>query len=56
VPHPFTGIEITNKGCDLMAEYVSVVCEQVGMDVPLSADHFGHLGVNSCIRLGKRLT
>jgi L-alanine-DL-glutamate epimerase-like enolase superfamily enzyme len=56
VPHPFTGIEITQKGCDLMAEYVSVVRQQVGMDVPLSADHFGHIGVNSCIRLGKRLT
>jgi L-alanine-DL-glutamate epimerase-like enolase superfamily enzyme len=54
--HPFTGIEITQKGCDLMAEYVAVVREQVGMDVPLSADHFGHIGVNSCIRLGKRLT
>jgi L-alanine-DL-glutamate epimerase-like enolase superfamily enzyme len=54
--HPFTGIEITDKGLDLMAEYVSVVREQVGMDVPLAADHFGHIGVNSCIRLGKRLT
>ncbi len=56
IPHPFTGIEITQKGCDMMAEYVAVVREQVGMDIPLSADHFGHLGVNSCIRLGKRLT
>ncbi len=56
LPHPFTGIEITQKGCDMMAEYVAVVREQVGMDIPLSADHFGHLGVNSCIRLGKRLT
>jgi hypothetical protein len=25
------------------------------MDVPLCADHFGHIGVNSCIRLGKAL-
>jgi L-alanine-DL-glutamate epimerase-like enolase superfamily enzyme len=56
IQHPFTGIEITQKGCDLMAEYVSVVRQQVGMDVPLAADHFGHIGVNSCIRLGKRLT
>jgi L-alanine-DL-glutamate epimerase-like enolase superfamily enzyme len=23
------------------------------MDIPLSLDHFGHVGVNSCIRLGK---
>jgi L-alanine-DL-glutamate epimerase-like enolase superfamily enzyme len=27
----------------------------VGMEVPLAADHFGHIGVNSCIRLGKAL-
>ena len=27
----------------------------IGMDVPLSADHFGHIGLNSCIRLGKAL-
>ena len=38
-----------------MAEYVAAVREQVGMDIPLSADHFGHIGVNSCIRLGKAL-
>jgi L-alanine-DL-glutamate epimerase-like enolase superfamily enzyme len=56
IAHPFTGIEITDKGLDLMAEYVSVVRQQVGMDVPLAADHFGHIGVNSCIRLGKKLT
>ena len=54
--HPLTGIEITDKGLDLMAEYVSVVRQQVGMDIPLAADHFGHIGVNSCIRLGKKLT
>ena len=27
----------------------------VGYDIPLSADHFGHMGVKSCIRLGKAL-
>jgi L-alanine-DL-glutamate epimerase-like enolase superfamily enzyme len=54
--HMFTGIEITEKGVAMMADYVGQVREVVGMDVPLSADHFGHLGVNSCIRLGKALT
>jgi len=53
--HMFTGIEITQKGVEMMGEYVAAVREQVGMDVPLSADHFGHIGVNSCIRLGKGL-
>ena len=56
IQHPFTGVEITAKGCDLMAEYVSVVREQGGMEVPLAAYHFGHIGVNSCILLGIRLT
>jgi L-alanine-DL-glutamate epimerase-like enolase superfamily enzyme len=53
--HMFTGIEITPKGIDMMAEYVATVREFVGSDVPLCADHFGHVGVNSCIRLGKAL-
>jgi L-alanine-DL-glutamate epimerase-like enolase superfamily enzyme len=53
--HMFTGIEITQKGAELMGDYVAQVREQVGMDVPLSADHFGHIGVNSCIKLGKAL-
>jgi L-alanine-DL-glutamate epimerase-like enolase superfamily enzyme len=53
--HMFTGIELTEKGVQAMADFVGAVREQVGMDVPLSADHFGHIGVNSCIRLGKAL-
>ena len=53
--HPFTGIELTDKGVNLMADFAMQVREIVGFDVPLSADHFGHIGVNSCIRLGKAL-
>src|SRR5437867_12761439 len=53
--HMFTGIELTEKGVALMGEYVGQIREIVGMDIPLSADHFGHIGVNSCIRLGKGL-
>jgi L-alanine-DL-glutamate epimerase-like enolase superfamily enzyme len=55
VQHQFTGIELTEKGANLMADYVAAVRQEVGMDIPLSADHFGHIGVNSCIRLGKAL-
>ncbi|HEY6988686.1 MAG TPA: mandelate racemase/muconate lactonizing enzyme family protein [Bryobacteraceae bacterium] len=55
VEHMFTGIELTPKGVAKMGEYVATVREQVGMDIPLSADHFGHIGVNSCIRLGREL-
>jgi L-alanine-DL-glutamate epimerase-like enolase superfamily enzyme len=55
VMHPFTGIEITDKGVQLMLEYVLKMRAIIGWDIPLSADHFGHIGVNSCIRLGKAL-
>jgi L-alanine-DL-glutamate epimerase-like enolase superfamily enzyme len=55
VEHMFTGIELTPKGLGIMADYVGQVRDIIGMDVPLAADHFGHIGVNSCIRLGKAL-
>ena len=53
--HMFTGIEITHKGAEMMADYVAAIREQVGMDIPLSMDHFGHISVRSCIRLAKAL-
>jgi L-alanine-DL-glutamate epimerase-like enolase superfamily enzyme len=55
IPHMFTGMEITPKGVSLMCDYVAQIREMVGWDIPLAADHFGHIGVNSCIRLGKAL-
>jgi L-alanine-DL-glutamate epimerase-like enolase superfamily enzyme len=53
LPHMFTGMELTDKGIGLMADYIAKVREVIGMDLPLATDHFGHMGVNSCIRLGK---
>lgn len=53
--HPFTGMELTPKGVEKMAEYVAAVREGVGYEIPIAADHFGHIGVNSCIRLGRAL-
>lgn len=52
-PHPFTGIEVTDKGIEKLSEFVAAVREAVGWDIPLSMDHLGHIGVKSCIRLGK---
>jgi L-alanine-DL-glutamate epimerase-like enolase superfamily enzyme len=54
--HMFMATELTEKGLAMMADYVAAIRDVVGMDIPLSADHFGPLGVNSCIRLGKALT
>jgi L-alanine-DL-glutamate epimerase-like enolase superfamily enzyme len=55
VEHMFTGFELTDKGVEMMGDYVAQVREIIGMDVPLAADHFGHIGVNSCIRLARGL-
>jgi L-alanine-DL-glutamate epimerase-like enolase superfamily enzyme len=53
--HPFTGIQLTAKGIAHLADYVGTVRSVLGYDIPLAADHFGHLGLDSCIRLGRAL-
>jgi gluconate/galactonate dehydratase len=55
VPHPFTGIHLTEKGLDFLEKYVADVRSVIGYQVPLAADHIGHIAVEDCIRLGKRL-
>ena len=50
-----TAYELTDKGCALVAEYVGQVREIVGLDIPLAFDHFGYLGINSLIKLGRAL-
>jgi L-alanine-DL-glutamate epimerase-like enolase superfamily enzyme len=51
--HPFLAMEVTDKGIAMLEEYVAAVRDAVGMEIPLSMDHLGHLGVKSIIRLGK---
>ncbi|WP_341226584.1 mandelate racemase/muconate lactonizing enzyme family protein [uncultured Arcticibacterium sp.] len=53
--HPFTGIQITDEGIEILANYVHEVRKAVGYEVPLAADHFGHFGVNTAIRIGKAI-
>jgi L-alanine-DL-glutamate epimerase-like enolase superfamily enzyme len=53
VMHPFTGIEITEKGLAALSDWVGQVREIIGMEIPLSTDHYGHIGVNSCIKLAR---
>jgi L-alanine-DL-glutamate epimerase-like enolase superfamily enzyme len=52
-PHPFLAMEVTDKGIAMLEQYVAAVRDAVGMEIPLSMDHLGHLGVKSIIRLGK---
>ncbi|MDH4092899.1 MAG: mandelate racemase/muconate lactonizing enzyme family protein [Cyclobacteriaceae bacterium] len=53
--HPFTGIQITEKGLEELARIVENVRNMVGYEIPMSTDHYGHMDVNNCIRLGKAL-
>ena len=36
VQHPFTGVEITDKGLEFLSEWVGTIRSVIGMDVPLS--------------------
>ena len=53
--HPFTGIHLTEKGLDVLEKYVSDVREEIGYEVPLAIDHFGHVCVEDCIRFARRI-
>ena len=55
IPHPFTGIHVTEKGLDVLEEYVRDVRSVIGFEAPLAIDHFGHLCVEDCIRLCNRI-
>lgn len=52
---PLTGLRVTEKGLDLMEEYVSEVRSIVGYDVPLAVDHIGHFGTKDVLKLAKRM-
>jgi L-alanine-DL-glutamate epimerase-like enolase superfamily enzyme len=55
VMHPFTHVRLTPKGIALICEYVEQLRAVVGDEVPIAADHFGHIGIDDCIRLGLAL-
>jgi len=52
---PSQRIQLTDKGIAVLADVIAEIRKTVGYEVPLGADHFGSLDVNSCIRLGKAL-
>lgn len=55
IQHPFTHVRLTPKGIQMLCEYVEQVRAVVGYEIPIAADHFGHIGVDDCIRLGDAL-
>ena len=55
IMHPFTGIEITDKGVAFLSDWIAAIREVIGPEVPLASDHYGHIGVSSCIRLARAM-
>ncbi|MFH0758944.1 MAG: mandelate racemase/muconate lactonizing enzyme family protein [Bacteroidota bacterium] len=53
--HPFTQIQITEKGLEELAKIAEHTREHIGWDIPLSTDHYGHFDLNNGIRLGKAI-
>jgi len=53
--HPFTAIQITDKGLEELAKIAENVRNMVGYEIPISTDHYGHFDLNNGIRLGKAL-
>jgi L-alanine-DL-glutamate epimerase-like enolase superfamily enzyme len=51
--HPFTGVQITEKGIAEMEKYLAAVRGKIGYEIPLAVDHLGHMGINSNIALGR---
>jgi L-alanine-DL-glutamate epimerase-like enolase superfamily enzyme len=53
--HPFTQVQITDKGLAELEKIVEAVRSMVGYEVPIFTDHFGHFDLNNGIRLGRAL-
>lgn len=53
--HPFTQIQITDRGLEELASIAEHTRSLVGYDIPLSTDHYGHFDLNNGIRLGRAL-
>lgn len=53
--HPFTQIQITEKGIEELAKIAGNIRDLVGYEIPLSTDHYGHFDLNNGIRLGRAL-
>lgn len=55
IPHPHTMVHITEKGFNALEDYVKTVREAIGYEIPLAVDHFGHIGIEDCIKLAQRV-
>jgi len=55
VSNTLTGAHLTEKGVDLLADFVAEVRQIVGYEIPIATDHFGPFSVEDCERVCRRL-
>ncbi|CAN7255287.1 mandelate racemase [Devosia sp. Root413D1] len=55
VMHPFTGLHFSEKGLDLLEQYIAEVRDVIGPEIPLAIDHLGHISLQDGIRLAQRI-
>src|SRR5512133_1725615 len=53
--HPFTQIQITDKGLEELAKMAEQARNLTGWEIPICTDHYGHFDLNNGIRLGHAL-
>ncbi|MGD1890788.1 MAG: mandelate racemase/muconate lactonizing enzyme family protein [Cyclobacteriaceae bacterium] len=51
--HPFTRVQITEKGIDKLMEFLDVMRSQIGYEIPMGTDHWGHFDVNEAIKIAR---
>jgi L-alanine-DL-glutamate epimerase-like enolase superfamily enzyme len=51
--HPFTNVQVTEKGIEKLMEFLEVMRGQIGYDIPMGTDHWGHFGVNEAIKIAR---
>ena len=52
--HPFTGIRLTDKGLDVIAEWCAKMRDTVGWEIPIATDHYGHMIIEDQIKLAQK--
>ncbi|MCG2589026.1 mandelate racemase/muconate lactonizing enzyme family protein [Rhodohalobacter sulfatireducens] len=51
--HPFTRVQVTDKGIDKLMEYVDVMRSKIGYEIPMGTDHWGHFDKNEAIKIAR---
>jgi L-alanine-DL-glutamate epimerase-like enolase superfamily enzyme len=51
--HPFTRVQITQKGLEKLMEFLEIMRAQIGYEIPMGTDHWGHFDVNEAIKIAR---